>query len=83
MKLLQRAEKYGSDEGYRPPRSDLHFSAFIHLHYSTSMDTTKRLYREGEFVRLAAENPDYEDIVVAAEDVAVQGRVVKAIHTPR
>lgn len=45
--------------------------------------TTKRLYREGELVRLAAENPDYEDIVVAAEDVAVQGRVVKAIHTPR
>ncbi len=45
--------------------------------------TTKRLYREGEFVRLAAENPDYEDIVVAAEEVAVQGCVVKVIHTPR
>lgn len=45
--------------------------------------TAKRLYREGELVRLTAENPDYEDIVVAAEDVAVQGRVVKVIHTPR
>lgn len=44
--------------------------------------TTKRLYREGELVRLAAENKDYEDIVVAAEDLVVQGRMVKVIHTP-
>lgn len=37
--------------------------------------TVKRLYREGDKVRLKAENPAYEDLVLSGEDVAVQGRV--------
>ena len=45
--------------------------------------TARRLYREGELALLAAENPNYEDIVVAAENVAVQGCVDKVIYTPR
>src|SRR5829696_8291867 len=38
--------------------------------------TVKRLRREGETVRLRSQNGGYEDIVVPAEDVKVQGRVV-------
>ena len=37
--------------------------------------TVKRLYRDGERVRLKPENPVYEDIVVDGEDVVIQGRV--------
>ena len=37
--------------------------------------TVKRLLREGERVRLRAENPVYEDIVVDGGDVVIQGRV--------
>ena len=37
--------------------------------------TVKRLLREGERVRLKAENPAYEDIVVDGADVVIQGRV--------
>jgi repressor LexA len=37
----------------------------------------KRLRREGEMVRLRSQNGGYEDIVVVpAEDVKIQGRVV-------
>lgn len=49
--------------------------------------TVKRLYRErgseGENVRLRAQNGDHEDIVVAAEEVRIQGRVEYVIHRPR
>ena len=49
--------------------------------------TVKRLYRErgeaGETLRLKPENGDHEDLVVPAEDVTVQGRVVYVVHPPR
>src|SRR5215217_7859294 len=44
--------------------------------------TVKRLRREGETVRLRSQNGGYEDIVVPAEDVKVQGRVVYVVHPP-
>lgn len=49
--------------------------------------TVKRLYRErgeaGDLLRLRPENGDHEDLVVPAEDVKVQGRVVYVVHPPR
>lgn len=45
--------------------------------------TVKRLYRENGQVRLRPENRDHEDIVVPADRVRVQGRVVYVIHPPR
>ncbi len=45
--------------------------------------TVKRLYREGELVRLKPENGDHEDLVVSTGDVTVQGRVVYVVHPPR
>ena len=45
--------------------------------------TVKRLYREGEMVRLRPENGDHEDLVVPAGEVALQGRVVYVVHPPR
>ena len=45
--------------------------------------TVKRLQREGDTVRLKPENEGYEDIVVPAEQVRVQGRVVMVLHPPR
>lgn len=50
--------------------------------------TVKRLYREwGESgrsqVRLRPENGDHEDIMLPAEGVLVQGRVVFVVHPPR
>lgn len=45
--------------------------------------TIKRLYREGENVRLRAQNGEHEDIVVSAEDATIQGRVEYVIHRPR
>ena len=44
--------------------------------------TVKRLYRDGDEVRLRPENGEHEDIVIPAEDVEIQGRVVYAIHPP-
>jgi len=44
--------------------------------------TVKRLYWEGDQVRLGAENGKHEDIVISAEDVKIQGRVVYVIHPP-
>jgi repressor LexA len=44
--------------------------------------TVKRLRREGETVRLRSQNGGYEDIMVPAEDVKVQGRVVYVVHPP-
>lgn len=45
--------------------------------------TVKRLYREGEQLRLRPENGDHEDLVLPAEDVKIQGRVVYVVHPPR
>ena len=44
--------------------------------------TVKRLYREGEMVRLNPENGEHEDIVVPADGVRMQGRVVYVVHPP-
>jgi repressor LexA len=45
--------------------------------------TVKRLYREGAKVRLRPENGEHKEILVPAEDVRVQGRVVYVVHPPR
>ncbi len=39
------------------------------------------LKREGERVRLRAENGEHEDIVVPAGEVALQGRVAAIVRT--
>ena len=44
--------------------------------------TVKRLFREGEAVRLRAENGEHADIVAPAEDVEVQGRVELILRRP-
>jgi repressor LexA len=44
--------------------------------------TVKKFYRKGEMVRLEPENGEHEDIVIPAEDVKIQGRVVYVIHPP-
>jgi repressor LexA len=45
--------------------------------------TVKRLYREERgTVRLRPENGDHEELVLPAEDVRVQGRVVYVVHPP-
>ena len=43
----------------------------------------KRLYREGELVRLKSESDGYDDIILSPDAVLVQGRVVYVIHPPR
>jgi repressor LexA len=45
--------------------------------------TVKRLYRERDLLRLRPENGDHEDLVVPADDVTIQGRVVYVVHPPR
>jgi hypothetical protein len=44
--------------------------------------TVKRLRREGEAVRLRAQNGGHEDIVVRGDEVRVQGRVIWVFHPP-
>jgi repressor LexA len=44
--------------------------------------TVKRLFREGENVRLRAENGEHQDIVVPASEVEVQGRVELILRRP-
>ena len=44
--------------------------------------TVKRLYREGELVRLKPHNGEQEDIVLSAETVRIQGRVISVVHPP-
>lgn len=44
--------------------------------------TVKRLFREGENIRLRAENGEHKDIVSPAEDVEVQGRVELILRRP-
>ena len=38
---------------------------------------------DGDLLRLRPENGDHEDLVVPAEDVTIQGRVVYVVHPPR
>jgi repressor LexA len=45
--------------------------------------TLKRIYSEDGKLRFTPENGDYEGLVLLAEDVRVQGRVVYVIHPPR
>src|SRR5919205_1710253 len=49
--------------------------------------TVKRLYREkseaGDLLRLKPENGDHQDLVLPAQDVSIQGRVVYVVHPPR
>jgi repressor LexA len=45
--------------------------------------TVKRLYREGGKVRLRPENGEHKEILVPAEEIRVQGRVVYVVHPPR
>jgi repressor LexA len=44
--------------------------------------TVKKLYREGEMVRLKPQNGEHKDIIVPAREVRIQGRVVHVIHPP-
>lgn len=44
--------------------------------------TVKRLYREGEIVRLKPQNGEHEDIVMPAKDIVVQGEVIMVLHPP-
>lgn len=44
--------------------------------------TVKRLLREGNLVRLKAENDAYEDIVAPGDGIRVQGRILQVIHPP-
>lgn len=44
--------------------------------------TVKRIYREGDTVRLRPENGEHEDIVVPAGEVRVQGEVIMVLHPP-
>jgi repressor LexA len=44
--------------------------------------TVKKLYRDGEMVRLKPKNGNHEDIVVPADEVRIQGRVTHVIHPP-
>ncbi len=44
--------------------------------------TVKRLHREGDLVRLKPQNGEHEDIVVPADRVRVQGRVLHVVHPP-
>ncbi len=45
--------------------------------------TVKWLKREGDVVRLRPDNGAYEDIVVPASEVRIQGRVRLSLHEPR
>src|SRR5918911_5482621 len=46
--------------------------------------TVKRLYREtseaGDLLRLKPENGDHQDLVMPAQDITIQGRVVYVVH---
>lgn len=44
--------------------------------------TVKRLYRDGETVKLRPENGGHAEIVVSGGEVRIQGRVVLVIHPP-
>ena len=56
-------------------------SVVVALLKSSEEATVKVLRRERELVRLEARNGDHEDVVVAPEDVDIQGRVLHVIQT--
>lgn len=45
--------------------------------------TVKRLHRDAEKVRIRPQNKEHGEIVLPAEEVAVQGEVMLVIHPPR
>lgn len=57
-------------------------SHLYHAFIAEGAGTTARLFREGENVRLRAENGEHKDIVASAEDVEVQGRVELILRRP-
>ena len=44
--------------------------------------TVKRLYRDGENVRLRYQNGEAREIVLSAEEVRIQGEIIRVIHAP-
>lgn len=44
--------------------------------------TVKRLYRENGSVKLKAENPQYEDLILPRGEIQVQGKVIWTLHRP-
>lgn len=44
--------------------------------------TVKRIYRDGDVVRLRWQNGEPRETVLPAEEVRVQGEVIKVIHAP-
>lgn len=44
--------------------------------------TVKRLYRDGDRVRLRYQNGEQREIVLPASEVRIQGEVIKVIHSP-
>ena len=44
--------------------------------------TVKRLYRDGDRVRLRYQNGEPREIVLPAEEVRIQGEVIRVIHSP-
>ena len=44
--------------------------------------TVKRIYREGEEVRLRPHNGEHRDIVVPAGEVRIQGEIIYVLHPP-
>ncbi|MGI8911246.1 MAG: transcriptional repressor LexA [Rubrobacteraceae bacterium] len=44
--------------------------------------TVKRLYRDGDTVRLRYQNGEPREIVLPAEEVRIQGEVIRVIHSP-
>lgn len=64
------------DEG--PPNGEI----VVALLHGGEEVTVKKLYRDGEMVRLKPKNGNHEDIVVPADEVRIQGRVTHVIHPP-
>lgn len=54
--------------------------AIVDDHSEHGGATLKRFYREGDHVRLQPRNPDMLPIIVPAEQVTVQGKVVKLVR---
>lgn len=69
--VLPLRHQYGWEE-----HDDDGLGAEGHEGYDPQPYTVKRLYREGDLLRLRSENGDHEDLVVPAEDVKIQGCVV-------
>lgn len=67
------------EENEEPPDG----TVVVALLYGGEEVTVKRLYREGEQVRLVPENGEHEEIIVHVEEVRIQGEVVYVLHPPR